>query len=331
MIELDARRPAKSGGGIPARRAAPGVQFLQYRRVLEHCRFCSLFADSRDLGAIGPGRPLALIEGMDDAEFDRLIARAANPNLIPGIYNYCDRRCDRCRFAERCLSHLEAREHPSPPSEHPGTAIGAVVGGSIGRALEMVRIIAERQGLDFRVTPEDRARQERECEAQERRTLTDPLVALSRQYALTTWPITRALWPIVMERGDEGIVEALETIERLCTSVSSKVYRAVRGTTEPDFDATDLQSDPNGSAKIARLIIDESCRAWRVLMEIGRATADGVPARLVRMLDDLDVGVAARFPRAMEFIRPGFDTEPPGEATEGDLDPALAVLPQGHA
>jgi hypothetical protein len=268
---------------------------------------------------------------MDDEEFDRFMARAADPRLIPGIYNYCDRRCDRCRFSERCLSHLEARERPTPPEEHSGSTIGAVVGGSIGRALELVRIMTERQGLDVTCTPEEQARYERESEAQERRTLADSTVALSRQYSLTAWPITRALWPIAMARGDDAVIDALETIERLCTSVSSKIYRAVRGTTEPDFDATDLQSDPNGSAKIARIVIAESRRAWRVLMEVGRAAADGVPAKLVRMLDDLDTGVAAKFPRAMEFVRPGFDTESPDRPVEGDLDPALAVLPQGHA
>jgi hypothetical protein len=268
---------------------------------------------------------------MDDAEFDRFMARAADPHLIPGIYNYCDRRCDRCRFRERCLSHLEARENPVRPSEHQGSTIGAVVGGSIGRALELVRIIAERQGLDLATTPEEQARHEREAEAQEQRTLADPTVALGRQYSLTAWPITRALWPIAMARGDQEVIDALETIEQLCTSVSSKIYRALRGTTEPDFDATDLQSDSNGSAKVARLIIADSRRAWRVLMEVGRAAADGVPARLVRMLDDLDSGVAAKFPRAMEFVRPGFDTEASARQREDDLDPALAILPQGHA
>ena len=42
-------------------------------------------------------------------------------------------------------------------------------------------------------------------------------------------------------------------------------------------------------------------------MEAGKATADGVPAQAVKMLDALDRDVRARFPRAMEFVRPGFD------------------------
>ena len=42
-------------------------------------------------------------------------------------------------------------------------------------------------------------------------------------------------------------------------------------------------------------------------MEAGRATADGVPAQAARMLDEMDVSVRERFPRAMEFVRPGFE------------------------
>jgi hypothetical protein len=45
-------------------------------------------------------------------------------------------------------------------------------------------------------------------------------------------------------------------------------------------------------------------------MEVGRATADGVPARLVQVLTDLDNGLAARFPDAMAFVRPGLDEGP---------------------
>ena len=42
-------------------------------------------------------------------------------------------------------------------------------------------------------------------------------------------------------------------------------------------------------------------------MEVGRATADGVPAQAVRMLEALEADVRERFPRVMDFVRPGFD------------------------
>ena len=45
-------------------------------------------------------------------------------------------------------------------------------------------------------------------------------------------------------------------------------------------------------------------------MTAGKASADGVPAQAVRRLQDLDAAIATRLPRAMAFVRPGFD-EPP--------------------
>ena len=47
-------------------------------------------------------------------------------------------------------------------------------------------------------------------------------------------------------------------------------------------------------------------------MEAGRATPDGVPAHAVRTLDELEASIRERFPRVMEFVRPGFDEAVPG-------------------
>ena len=115
------------------------------------------------------------------------------------------------------------------------------------------------------------------------------------------------------------LVEAIETIEWFSSIVSSKLYRAICGEADGGEGRQDAQTDFNGSAKIALISIAESRRAWAVLMEAGRATADGVPAQAVKALDELDAAVRARFPRVMEFVRPGFD-EPRlrNNSTEGE-------------
>jgi hypothetical protein len=38
---------------------------------------------------------------MDTNELKRV---TQNPNFITGIYNYCDRWCERCAFTSRCLN-----------------------------------------------------------------------------------------------------------------------------------------------------------------------------------------------------------------------------------
>jgi hypothetical protein len=134
-------------------------------------------------------------------------------------------------------------------------------------------------------------------------------VALARQYADMTEAIARALWPIAIAHGDREVVRALDDLDRLARVVASKTWRAVRGCLATAEAAPGLQSDANGSAKVARLVISASRLAWCVLMERGRATADGVPARLVRMLANIDAAILARFPDAMAFVRPGFDDD----------------------
>ena len=36
---------------------------------------------------------------------EEMLRNAEDPKYISGIYNYCDRWCERCRFTSRCLNH----------------------------------------------------------------------------------------------------------------------------------------------------------------------------------------------------------------------------------
>ena len=246
---------------------------------------------------------------MDDAEFDGFIARASDPNLIAGIYNYCDRRCERCPFSARCLQFRERRR--SAAERDDDEPIEVTVTRSLGRTVDMLRIIGRRLGVELVNENDTRRHDDDERDPQDARTDVDTLVERARTYAGLACPIASALRPILVLQGDQGLVDVIDTIGTAATNIPPKIYRAIWNTTEADFDATEIQNDANGSAKIARLLVDESRRAWLVLMERGQATADGVPGRLVRMLEDIDKGLAARFPLAMAFIRPGFDTERP--------------------
>jgi hypothetical protein len=237
---------------------------------------------------------------MDAPPLDRIFDRSLDPALVPGIYNYCDRCCHRCAFTARCQIHRDSR------GEFGGAgveAVSAVVRRSLRRSLEVMRLIADRLDVDLGPTPADEAA----AEARFDRDRADPLVRRAREYAQATYGIARALAPLLADRGDQDLVAALARIEETCGTVASKIFRAVSGANHEWSDLSDVQDDANGSAKVARLLIDEARLAWRVLMERGRAAADGVPACLVRTLDELDRDLAVRFPNAMRFVRPGFD------------------------
>jgi hypothetical protein len=243
---------------------------------------------------------------MDPAEFDRLIARAENPRLIPGIYNYCDGRCPRCPFTDRCLSYLDDRE-TNAAGPRTNASLAERAGASLRRTLAMLAEIGQRNGIDLDALRGDEETQAK-IEAAFKRHYDDPIVLRSREYAHLAWRIAKALAPLAVARGDPLVVDAVETIEWFSTLVSSKIYRAVAGRAEMwREDDEEARPDHDGSAKVALIGIAESRGSWRVLMEHGKATADGVPAQAVRMLDALDADIRERFPQATAFIRPGFD------------------------
>ena len=138
----------------------------------------------------------------------------------------------------------------------------------------------------------------------------------------------QALRPILRAKGDQVAAEHIDRLEEMCATIASKIFRAVTGTFNIGADPGEVQSDANGSAKVALLLIEESRQAWRDLMQPGRAVADGLPARFVDMLDHIETGLLQRFPRAFEFVRPGFDTGVV-DATNNQLARALRRTAEG--
>ena len=242
---------------------------------------------------------------MDPAEFDRLVARAQNPRLIAGIYNYCDGRCPRCPFSDRCLTYLD-NEALKTAGDDEDASLADAIGASLQRTIEMLAEVARREGIDLGELA--RGTEAADVQADFERHQHDPLVARAHEYGHLAWRIAKGIEPIVAARADPTVVEAVETIEWFSSLIGSKLYRAVSGLAEGWETADEAQTDFNGSAKVALIGIDASRRGWRVLMDAGKATADGVPAQAVKMLDELDAGVRDRFPKAMAFVRPGFDS-----------------------
>jgi hypothetical protein len=65
-----------------------------------------------------------------------------------------------------------------------------------------------------------------------------------------------------------------------------------------------IQSDWNGSAKVALISLERSEAAWRVIAEVSR---DRQAATVFAIASVLRGRVAGEFPDAMAFVRPGFD------------------------
>jgi hypothetical protein len=112
-----------------------------------------------------------------------------------------------------------------------------------------------------------------------------------------------------LRRWSSDVEEALDTISWNAGMIGAKVYRALHGFAERGLfaDEDPLQNDWNGSAKLARILVGESRSAWHLVMREGEAPDRSPLFELVGLLDKIDSGLAERFPKAEDFVRPGFD------------------------
>ena len=245
-----------------------------------------------------------------DAETEALIERASNPRLIPGIYNYCNRWCERCPFTERCLTYIDVRAYEA---HHPDAGPFDRVQQSFQQTFELLEAWCEREGIDLAQIQADSGSPEPEAEMRraDEAVQANPLDALGRAYSKAAFEIVRSLehagatraWPA-------EVTGAIDTVHWFSSMIGAKVHRALRGLQYRPIDGIDcdeVQNDWNGSAKAARLCVEESIAAWTVLLEAGEAAADSPMRQIVSLLRRIDDGLAETFPLAMEFVRPGFD------------------------
>ena len=229
--------------------------------------------------------------------------------IIEGIFNYCTRRCELCPFTGQCTLYQSEREYER---RKPDATWQEHVHDSFAETFRLLEDWCAREGIDFEQirreadSEEANAELERAAEA----VRADPLQKLATAYTHAALNITDAMAPArARPRWPADVESAVDTIAWHAGMVSAKVHRALHGYAEREMfrDEDPVQNDWNGSAKLARIIVDESKRAWAVVMREGEAPDNSPLLELVALLDRIDRGLHETFPRATEFLRPGFD------------------------
>jgi hypothetical protein len=235
---------------------------------------------------------------------------ANNPDLISGIYNYCDRWCERCPLTSRCLVYATEQEDNELFENHDlrNEAFWQKLGAIFQETRELIVEWANEAGVDLNGhSDEDEARQQR------KRQLVDnhPLTRAGKKYANAASDWFRELdQTIDLERdSSDGLEDAREVIQWYQYQIAVKTIRALSGRKE-ELDETselsELPKDSDGSAKVALIGIDRSIAAWR-LMQLSLPERDGSIVPLILNLERLRNRLEKSFPAARSFIRPGFD------------------------
>ena len=246
-----------------------------------------------------------------DPELEAYVARAQDPVLIPGIYNYCHHRCEQCPFTGRCFSF---RQEQQEAHDHPERSLADHMEANFTRAAALMKAWCEQHGIDLAAVEDMHEAGESDTTTTESsgevKVDADVLQQLARRYSSEAYHIVEPLSNLSrFHAWAPAVAAAIDTIGWYSGLIPAKIGRALHGAANEGqwVDDDPVQNDWNGSAKVARLAIAESTAAWRTLFEAGDTPVDASIRETADLLGQIDRDLAARFPLAMEFVRPGFD------------------------
>ncbi|MCT4616265.1 MAG: hypothetical protein N4A49_15510 [Marinifilaceae bacterium] len=249
---------------------------------------------------------------------DLIYALGQNPQLIPGIYNYCDGWCDKCPFTKRCLNYSIMEEGLSKEgdSENEGQDPG-----ELDKLFEISMELMSKSIKDLGFEPPNEDSEfdlESEGEKDEQ-ALNTEIMKLSESYSelLDEWFEGFFQEFSIIEKNKDSkefvsdfqqlISDSIESIRWYQFGIPSKLFRATRNILNYELENNDFYiHDANASAKVALLSIDKSIQSWTFLMSHFPYTEDGVLKILVK-LSEIKRMTEREFPNAQQFIRPGFN------------------------
>lgn len=235
---------------------------------------------------------------------DRMHELAGKGGHIEGIYNYCDRWCEKCAFTSKCLNYESSKDAPDTDSPELWDYLHNVFEATMLMLDEKM----EKMGID----PEEIKNMEVPDEPDPQ---DHPL--FKKVYDLSSFMHD---W---LEKNKPGVLsseetellsdmkeknpklfDAIEVIYFYNFFISAKIYRSLIH--DDDFDPNEIQTDANGSAKIALIAIDRLIAAWSVAIENLKDHEDEILKFLIS-LAEIRKQTEITFPLARKFVRSGFD------------------------
>jgi hypothetical protein len=249
-----------------------------------------------------------------------------DPRFIPGIYNYCDRWCERCAFTSKCMTYaLSKDEFDNPKSQDINNKVfWDKLHGIFKVTLQMVKETAEEMGIDLdSIDHEEIAKQQEQVHKTAKEQLYCQ-AALSYIKKVDSWfdsnkePLEdKAAELQALSEADipdasavdeaVSINDCLEVVRWYQHQIYVKLCRSASGMIRGELEHLEYSlQDANGSAKVAIIGIERSIAAWGRLLNHFPQQEHTILDLLVN-LKRLLRQVEASFPDARAFVRLGFD------------------------
>lgn len=260
--------------------------------------------------------------------------RADKKEFIAGIFNYCDRWCERCAFTDRCLNYASSKamneamakglsdeemsdkmdkfyEEQFPMEEDP---------------LKAFSNNEEEDEMDFDVpemTEEEVKEYDRIQKRKQKEMDENPLAKSSEEYLDVTLNWLKENEKLY-EHGEGSlntssnleatisdsleVTDAVEIISWYHMQIHVKLMRAISGNLNDEREGNDsgYPKDSDGSCKVSLIGCDNSINAWKIMQK--RFPEKKILfARFIARLQKIIKHAEEQFPKARIFKRAGFD------------------------
>jgi hypothetical protein len=233
-------------------------------------------------------------------------------NYIDFISAYCDRWCERCAFTDRCSAyavHVATAMCDGDFEAGLELAVGAPPPADESERKRREEFLANLE--NFEPTTEEMASWRRHRAEQDERIGQLPVTTTVAKATLLAGQWLDRHRPMLSGEGDANLTEALDVVSWDRYFIGAKLRRALMGRDDHERDVLEeddpVQSDWNGSAKVALISIVRSIEAWDLL---AASTGDPEARQVAGEFRTLRQQVEEVFRDAWKFVRPGFDTEP---------------------
>lgn len=232
-------------------------------------------------------------------------------DIISGIYNYCDRWCEKCTLTKHCsvfqMEQMEKDELGDEASDLSNEKFWEKLSLSYEVALDMISEEAEKLGLDLNEIGSSKKRETKETQKTE------------VEKNAFDYGIKMHLWlkenksffadknqsqSSFNNENNTSFEDAIDVLSWYSSFISAKINRAFFDF-RIEFDDP-IQNNNNGSAKIALIGIERSIGALSLLHEKIPEKQDEILDFLL-ILSQIKKQIEVQFPNAWSFIRPGFD------------------------
>jgi len=262
---------------------------------------------------------------------DELLALADSPELISGIYNYCDRWCERCPMTSRCLLFISMEAEDEDDANMPDInqeAFWNKIHNSFSLAFGLLEKFAKENDINLEVSPEEEEAFAKEHEARISTAKNSPVTQLAESYmklgkawldhcheslvkkdAELQQAIQLGLPGRQPQQEASVIQDAIEVISYYLFQICVKMMRALSGRQEDDEleeEGEVFPKDSDGSAKVALIGINNSIKAWETLLTHFQEQEEAI-LEILAVLERLVRMIESELPGARPFVRPGFD------------------------